>query len=67
MAKRPVETVSAQDFLPERRTIAALRAAAAECQGCPLYLNATQTVFGAGRAKARMILVGEQPGDKEDL
>ncbi|MER6923313.1 UdgX family uracil-DNA binding protein [Streptomyces spiralis] len=44
----------------------ALRRAAAECRGCPLHLNATQTVFGAGDADARVMLVGEQPGDQED-
>jgi hypothetical protein len=45
----------------------ALAAAAADCRNCDLYVNATQTVFGAGPAVARMMLVGEQPGDKEDL
>jgi uracil-DNA glycosylase family protein len=54
-------------FLPDKLTLPALRAAAAHCRGCPLYLNATQTVFGEGRAKAAIMLVGEQPGDREDL
>jgi uracil-DNA glycosylase family protein len=54
-------------FMPARRSIPALRAAAAHCRGCPLYLNATQTVFGEGAADARLMLVGEQPGDREDL
>ncbi|MGH7194607.1 MAG: UdgX family uracil-DNA binding protein [Candidatus Saccharimonadales bacterium] len=58
---------SAADFLPARKTLAALTRAARDCQGCDLYQRATQTVFGAGSAKARMILVGEQPGDQEDL
>jgi DNA polymerase len=44
----------------------ALRAAAADCQACPLCQNATQTVFGEGNASARIMLVGEQPGDAED-
>jgi uracil-DNA glycosylase len=44
-----------------------LREAAANCQACPLWKNATQTVFGEGPAHARAVLVGEQPGDKEDL
>ena len=44
-----------------------LRQAAANCQACPLWRNATQTVFGEGPAHARAVLVGEQPGDKEDL
>lgn len=44
-----------------------LRAEAAGCTRCPLYAHATQTVFGEGPARARLILVGEQPGDREDL
>jgi uracil-DNA glycosylase family protein len=60
-------TTSAADFLPQRRTLAAARRAAAGCRGCPLWQNATQTVFGVGAAHARVMLVGEQPGDKEDL
>jgi uracil-DNA glycosylase len=56
-----------ESFLPARRTLATLRAAAAVCRGCPLYLNATQTVFGEGSARAVIMLVGEQPGDREDL
>src|SRR5688500_3213028 len=60
----PYPTAAA--FLPGRRNLTALRAAARECEGCPLYANATQTVFGAGPAKARVVLIGEQPGDAED-
>lgn len=56
----------AEQFLPERRTLAALRDAARDCRGCDLYADATQTVFGAGTSRARMLLVGEQPGDVED-
>lgn len=48
-------------------TVAALRNAAADCTACHLYRNATQTVFGEGPEGARVILVGEQPGDAEDL
>jgi uracil-DNA glycosylase family 4 len=44
-----------------------LREDAASCRRCPLWRNATQTVFGEGPASARMMLVGEQPGDREDL
>ncbi len=51
----------------EEPTIDDLRAAAAECTACHLYLNATQTVFGEGPARARIMLVGEQPGDAEDI
>ena len=58
---------SAADFLPESRSLGALAEAAEGCRGCALYKDATQTVFGAGRASARLMLVGEQPGDKEDL
>jgi uracil-DNA glycosylase family protein len=59
--------MSAEPFLPERSTLASLRAAAAGCRGCPLFANATQTVFGQGRKDARVVLVGEQPGNDEDL
>ena len=58
---------SAADYLPKRRSLKDLRAAAADCRGCDLYKAATQTVFGEGPARARLLLVGEQPGDKEDL
>jgi uracil-DNA glycosylase family protein len=58
---------SAADFLPERTTLPALRTAAATCRGCDLYRDATQTVFGEGPAGARIVMVGEQPGDREDL
>ena len=56
----------AEQFLPERRSLSALRAAAAGCRGCDLYQDATQTVFGSGNAKAALLLIGEQPGDVED-
>jgi DNA polymerase len=56
----------AAEFLPAERTLASLRAAANECRGCDLYQDATQTVFGAGRARAKLLLIGEQPGDLED-
>jgi uracil-DNA glycosylase len=58
---------SARPFVPATRSLAALGAAAEGCQGCDLYLRATQVVFGAGAKRATMMLVGEQPGDKEDL
>jgi DNA polymerase len=50
-----------------KTSLAALREEAARCTACPLYAAATQTVFGEGRADARIVLVGEQPGDHEDL
>jgi DNA polymerase len=60
------ESRSAAPFLPQRRTLKNLREAAAHCRGCDLYKDATQTVFGEGPAKARVMFVGEQPGDSED-
>jgi uracil-DNA glycosylase len=48
-------------------SFAALRAAEAACTRCPLYRNATQVVPGEGPARAHVLIVGEQPGDKEDL
>jgi DNA polymerase len=53
-------------LIPSRGGVAALRDAAADCRACPLWRNATQTVFGAGPARADIVLVGEQPGDRED-
>jgi uracil-DNA glycosylase family protein len=57
----------AETFFPRRRTLAGLSRAVDLCRACPLYLAATQGVFGEGPADARLMLVGEQPGDKEDL
>src|SRR5215208_2381764 len=54
-------------FLPERPTLKGLREAAADCRGCGLWRDATQTVFGEGLKRARIMLVGEMPGDREDL
>jgi len=59
--------MTARDFLPERRSLPRLREAAAHCRGCPLYERATQTVFGDGPVTAPLMLVGEQPGNEEDL
>ena len=58
---------TAAPLVPDRPTLAKLREAAAGCTACPLYANATQTVFGKGAAKAELMLVGEQPGDREDV
>lgn len=60
------DTRSAAEFLPERRSLGTLREAAQECRGCDLYQNATQAVFGEGPKDARLVMVGEQPGDEED-
>jgi DNA polymerase len=65
MAKRPTRISDAP--LPDKLTLPALRAAAAECKACHLWKLGTQTVFGEGSATARVVMVGEQPGDKEDL
>jgi DNA polymerase len=62
-----VETGSAADFLPAKPTLPSLREAARGCTACPLWRTGTQTVFGEGLKRARLLLVGEQPGDKEDL
>jgi len=51
---------------PVTKDLAKLRAAAARCEACPLYKNATQTVFGEGPRNAELVFVGEQPGDQED-
>jgi uracil-DNA glycosylase len=61
-----IETGAEALVPPRRGGVKALRAAAAGCQACPLWRNATQTVFGAGPARAPVMLVGEQPGDRED-
>jgi len=60
------EPNDATPFLPERPSLKALREAAAGCRGCHLWRGATQTVFGEGRKASRLMLVGEQPGDRED-
>jgi uracil-DNA glycosylase len=60
------EGYSAAPFLPDGGGLGALREAAGGCRGCPLFRNATQTVFGSGDAGARVLLLGEQPGDQED-
>jgi uracil-DNA glycosylase family protein len=62
----PAVTGSAADFVPSRPTLNRLREAVQGCHGCPLYLNATQAVFGEGASKAELMFVGEQPGDMED-
>jgi uracil-DNA glycosylase family protein len=54
-------------LIPPRPTLAALRKAAASCQACDLWKRGTQTVFGEGTPKAELMLVGEQPGNEEDL
>jgi uracil-DNA glycosylase len=65
MAKTTYPT--AAEFIPPQPTLARLREAAAGCRGCHLYEGATQTVFGEGLRKSRVMFVGEQPGDREDI
>jgi DNA polymerase len=57
---------SAAPFVPKTTSVRALSAAAHACRGCDLYKTATQVVFGAGPKTARVMVVGEQPGDQED-
>ncbi|MGB9119106.1 MAG: UdgX family uracil-DNA binding protein [Candidatus Angelobacter sp.] len=65
MTKRPTSISAAP--IPDKPTLPALRAAAADCKACDLWRRGTQTVFGEGSPAARVMMVGEQPGDKEDL
>jgi uracil-DNA glycosylase family protein len=63
----PKGTGSARDFIPDDRSLPTLSAAVQRCRGCGLYAFATQAVFGQGPRKAELMLVGEQPGDREDV
>ena len=67
MVVRLDEFPTAEPFLPRQITLPALKKAVQGCEGCPLYKNATQAVFGEGRAHAKVMFIGEQPGDQEDL
>lgn len=61
------EKRSAASFVPRQRTLPILSKAVQSCRGCDLFQYATQAVFGEGKSKARIMMVGEQPGDQEDL
>jgi DNA polymerase len=61
-----VKAPGAQEFVPDTHDLTVLADAARGCRGCDLYQDADQTVFGAGSARARIMFVGEQPGDQED-
>lgn len=65
MAK--AQTTSAAPFVPPARDLASLQSAAPSCRGCSLYEHATQVVFGEGPADAQVVMIGEQPGDEEDV
>ena len=67
MTDEAPSTGSARDFLPDKPTLPSMREAVQDCRGCELYANATQAVFGEGSTGAEIMLIGEQPGDKEDL
>ncbi|HYE90621.1 MAG TPA: UdgX family uracil-DNA binding protein [Terriglobales bacterium] len=58
---------SAAPLVPPRPSLSSLRGAAADCRACPLWQRGTQTVFGEGQRHARVMMVGEQPGNDEDL
>lgn len=58
---------SAAPYVPDSRSLRVLAAASKRCRGCPLWKDATQTVFGSGKRSAPLVLVGEQPGDREDV
>lgn len=61
------ERPGAQQWVPEKPSLRSLRAAVQDCRGCELYRDATQAVMGEGRARADLVLLGEQPGDREDV
>jgi DNA polymerase len=61
------ETSGADALIPKNPTLPQLREAAANCRACPLWKGGTQTVFGEGLKRARLMLIGEQPGDREDI
>ncbi len=58
---------TAAPWVPRSHDLSALKAAAADCRGCDLFARATQVVFGDGPQRARVMLIGEQPGDREDI
>jgi DNA polymerase len=65
MARKPV--ITAAPLVPTRPTLPKLRASASACKACDLWKTGTQTVFGEGAPHAKVMFIGEQPGDKEDL
>jgi len=67
MATRKSSDSAANDLIPSRPTLSSLKTAAADCKACDLWKKGTQTVFGEGSRRARVMFVGEQPGNEEDL
>lgn len=67
MAGTKKDSTTAADFLPEEHDIVHLAKAAKSCRGCPLWKTGTQTVFGEGPQRAKIMLIGEVPGNDEDL
>jgi DNA polymerase len=67
VAKKPKPGEPVPDLLPDKLTLENVAGAAADCKACDLYARGTQTVFGEGPQRATLMLVGEQPGDGEDL
>lgn len=63
----PKRFAGAEPFVPQNATLPQLREAVQSCKGCELYRNATQAVLGEGSSRAHVVMVGEQPGDREDL
>src|SRR6201987_3951651 len=67
MPRRNASSSPALQFVPAYSTLEAAREAAKDCRACDLWKRGTQTVFGEGASHARVMFVGEQPGDKEDV
>ncbi|HEY8410589.1 MAG TPA: UdgX family uracil-DNA binding protein [Pyrinomonadaceae bacterium] len=67
MATRKSSDSAANDLIPPRPTLTSLKNAAAGCKACDLWLKGTQTVFGEGSRRSRVMFIGEQPGNEEDL
>src|SRR5258706_2116400 len=61
------QVITTNEYTPDKASLPILRKAVQQCRGCDLYRAATQAVFGEGPASARLMLIGEQPGNDEDL
>src|SRR2546427_4901040 len=67
MPARKPSPNSAEDLIPDQLTLPSLKQAAADCKACDLWERGTQTVFGEGRRRAKVFLIGDKPGKEEDL